>query len=144
MRLNQASDFALRILMRLGQVDEPQTIDTLSRTLGLAKSHVMKLVARLAQAGLVETTRGRGGGVRLLRPPSEIRAGAVVRLMEQDLAVVACLREGPCACSFLPLCALKGAMAEAAEAFLDSLDRWTLEDLLKGTQPARSLERLAP
>lgn len=140
MRLNQASDFALRILMYLGQSTEAQTVEKLSNSLGLARSHVMKIVAQLARLGLLETTRGRGGGIRLLAPPAEIRLGDVVRNIEPDLGVVACLKPDPVSCSFLPGCALKGAMARAAEAFLESLNQQTLADILKHTQQARSFE----
>jgi len=137
MRLSQASDFALRILMATGQSDAPQTVDKLSTQLGLAKSHVMKIVAQLAKNGYLETTRGRGGGIRLAQKPESIRLGDVVRLIEPDLGVVACLKpDTDAVCAFLPRCALKGAMARAAEAFLDSLNTQTLASILAGTQRA--------
>lgn len=137
MRLSQASDFALRILMATGQSDEPQTVDKLATQLGLAKSHVMKIVAHLAKGGYLETTRGRGGGIRLALEPDAIRLGDVVRLIEPDLGVVACLKpDSDTVCAFLPRCALKGAMARAAEAFLDSLNTQTLASILMGTQLA--------
>jgi len=144
MRLNQASDFALRILMYLGQQDDPQTVEKLATSLGLAKSHVMKIVARLNRLGLIETTRGRTGGVRLKAQPEDIRLGDVVREMEPDLGVVACLKPGPTQCSFLPACALKGSMARAADAFLDSLNKETLADMLIGTQKARVFDPVTP
>lgn len=134
MRLSQASDFALRILMATSQSDTPQTVDKLTNQLGLAKSHVMKIVAQLAKAGYLETTRGRGGGIRIAKHPDAIRIGEVVRLIEPDLGVVACLKAESAACPFLPQCALKGAMATAAEAFLESLNRQTLASILAGTQ----------
>jgi len=137
MRLSQASDFALRILMATGQSDDPQTVDKLSTQLGLAKSHVMNIVAHLAKGGYLETTRGRGGGIRLAQRPEQIRLGDVVRLIEPDLGVVACLKpDTEAVCAFLPRCALKGAMARAAEAFLDSLNTQTLATILVGTQRA--------
>ena len=136
MRLSQASDFALRILMATGQSDAPQTVDRLSTQLGLAKSHVMKIVAHLARGGYLETTRGRGGGIRLALSPEAIRLGDVVRLIEPDLGVVACLKPEPTTCAFLPRCALKGAMARASEAFLNSLNEETLASILAGTQMA--------
>ena len=136
MRLSQASDFALRILMATAQSDNPQTVDKLSTQLGLAKSHVMKIVAQLARGAYLETTRGRGGGIRLARSTEDIRLGDVVRLIEPDLGVVACLKPAPAVCSFLPRCAMKGAMAQAAEAFLDSLNTHTLSSILAGTQIA--------
>jgi Rrf2 family nitric oxide-sensitive transcriptional repressor len=134
MRLSQASDFALRLLMAISQSDAPQTIDKLTAQLGLAKSHVMKIVAQLAKAGYLETTRGRGGGIRIAKEADNIRIGDVVRLIEPDLGVVACLKDEPASCPFLPRCALKGAMARAAEAFLDSLNEQTLGSILAGTQ----------
>ncbi|MEM9634566.1 MAG: Rrf2 family transcriptional regulator [Pseudomonadota bacterium] len=140
MRLSQASDFALRILMATAQSDGPQTVDKLSDQLGLAKSHVMKIVAHLARGGYLETTRGRGGGIRLAKSPDSIRLGEVVRLIEPDLGVVACLKPQPAICAFLPRCALKGAMARAADAFLDSLNTETLATILTGTQMASLLE----
>ena len=137
MRLSQASDFALRILMATGQSDAPQTVEKLATQLGLAKSHVMKIVAHLAKGGYLETTRGRGGGIRLAKAPEQIRLGDVVRLIEPDLGVVACLKpDTEAICAFLPRCALKGAMARAAEAFLDSLNTQTLASILVGTQRA--------
>ncbi|TYC67729.1 Rrf2 family transcriptional regulator [Stappia sp. BW2] len=136
MRLSQASDFALRILMATGQSEDPQTVDKLSKQLGLAKSHVMKIVAHLAKGGYLETTRGRGGGIRLAKSPDTIRLGDVVRLIEPDLGVVACLKPESTICAFLPRCALKGAMARASEAFLASLNTETLASILAGTQMA--------
>lgn len=143
MRLSQASDFALRILMATGQSDDPQTVDKLSRQLGLAKSHVMKIVAHLAKGGYLETTRGRGGGIRLAKTPDMIRLGDVVRLIEPDLGVVACLKPEPTVCAFLPRCALKSAMARASEAFLESLNTETLASILAGTQMALPVETSA-
>ncbi|WP_417708654.1 RrF2 family transcriptional regulator [Roseibium aggregatum] len=140
MRLSQASDFALRILMATGQSNDPQTVDKLSKQLGLAKSHVMKIVAHLAKGGYLETTRGRGGGIRLAKAPAKIRLGDVVRLIEPDLGVVACLKPEPTVCAFLPRCALKGAMAQASEAFLASLNTETLASILAGTQMALPVE----
>ncbi|MGX1498404.1 Rrf2 family nitric oxide-sensitive transcriptional repressor [Labrenzia sp. MBR-25] len=140
MRLSQASDFALRILMATGQSNDPQTVDKLSKQLGLAKSHVMKIVAHLAKGGYLETTRGRGGGIRLAKAPATIRLGDVVRLIEPDLGVVACLKPEPTVCAFLPRCALKGAMAQASEAFLASLNTETLASILAGTQMALPVE----
>lgn len=134
MRLNKASDFALRILLLIGKCDEPVSIDTLSKTLVISKSNVMKIVAKLSAAGLVATQRGPNGGVSLGQPARSIRIGAVVRTIESDLAVVACLSAGPCDCVYLPRCALKPAMREATDAFLATLDTYTLEKLIKGTR----------
>ncbi len=133
MRLSQATDFALRVLMLLGSVDEPQTVESAAIRLALPKSHLMKIVAKLAHSGLVASTRGRGGGIRLQARPEEILIGEVVRIVEPDFALVSCLENRDTVCVFLPSCRLKQAMHEAAGAFVRDLNRHTLADILAAT-----------
>ena len=130
MRLNQASDFALRILMLLAQRQEAQTVESVAGDLGLVKSHVMKIVAKLAQSGLVHSTRGRTGGISLGRQADHITVGEVVRLIEPDFAVVECMRDGESRCSFMPDCRLRGLMGQANRAFLETLDSKRLSDMV--------------
>ena len=50
----------------------------------------LKVTQTLSQAGFVESLRGRGGGLRLGRPPASINLGAVVRATEDSFALVEC------------------------------------------------------
>jgi len=134
MRINRASDFALRILLLVGKLEDPISVDQITSTLQLSKSNVMKIVAKLSAAGLLTTRRGPNGGVVLGQPIEQIRIGSVVRTIENDLAVVDCLSDGPCNCVYLPRCALKPAMQAATDAFLECLDGYTLAALLDGTR----------
>lgn len=136
MRLNRATDFALRILMLLASEENAVSVDEIAARLALAKSHVMKIVARLGAADIVETQRGRGGGVRLARDPAQLSIGEVVRLFEPDFAVVDCLNPQAGRCAFEPRCALMGTMRQATEAFLRVLDDRTLADVVAGSQKA--------
>lgn len=143
MKLNRMSDLALRLMMLLAQSDRPLSVEAAANRLRVSKSQTMKLVARLARAGLLRTTRGRGGGVALGRSADEVSVGDVVRVIESDLAVVECLREGPCDCVFLPRCALMRAMRSASDLFLGHLDGFTLADVASRSQtpeptPARA------
>ena len=86
----------------------------------------------------VETVRGRNGGLRLGKAPSQIVVGAVVRKIEPDFAVVAC--ENPEGyCRIATCCTLRSAMREAVHAFLEKLDAYTLEDLLRPKTKLRHL-----
>ncbi len=107
MRLSQASDFALRILMLLASKKEPITIEAMSERLGLVKSHVMKISAKLHRAGIVKSQRGRIGGVSLASKPLEITVGQVVRIIESDFAAVECMHDKQSTCSFMPRCKLQ-------------------------------------
>lgn len=135
MRLSQASDFALRILMLLANEKAPITVNAIAEKLGLVKSHVMKIVAKLVKAGILVSRKGRTGGVDLGRKPSDITLGQVVREIEADFAVVECMQDKKCNCFFLPDCKLKSVMNGAKAAFMDVLDNQNLASVI--LQPAQ-------
>lgn len=137
MRLNRASDFALRILILLCKKNDVIAVDEIAERLALPKSHVMKIVARLASADFVSTQRGPGGGVRLLQAATDIRIGDVVRTIEREFAVVDCLGSSGPRCVFEPRCALMPVMRDATDAFLGVLDGYALSDVAFGTQNPR-------
>lgn len=140
MQLTQYTDYGLRTLIALGLAPHRlQTVTSISEAYGISRNHLVKVVARLAETGYVQTLRGKGGGVRLARPASRIRIGDVVRDMEAELGVVECLQRGGGRCTIVPTCRLKGLLAEATDQFLATLDRHTLEDVLR---PRASLGRL--
>ncbi len=131
MRLLAATDAALRLLMRLGA--EPaclRSTEELAIATGVPRNHVQKIVQDLAEAGLVRTRRGAGGGVLLAVAPSAIRLGAVVRRFEGGQALVECFRPDGGACCLSPDCRLRGVLGQARDAFLARLDATTLADCL--------------
>jgi len=140
MRLTGFTDFALRVLMYVGAKGESlSTVEEIADSYGISRHHLTKVVHRLGQLGYLETIRGKNGGIRLARDPGEINLGAVVRQMEDDLALVPCLPGGGPACRIAPACVLKGIVSEALSAFLKAFDGHTLADLLA---PRRKLARL--
>jgi Rrf2 family nitric oxide-sensitive transcriptional repressor len=131
-RLAVRTDYALRVLMYVG-LTPPGRLATIAGTAaayGVSESHLMAVVHRLASLGYLETVRGKGGGIRLARAPDAIDLGRVVRDIETDMALVECFGSGAGACRIERACALRGVLAEALEAFLAVLDRYTLADLL--------------
>ena len=140
MRLTLQTDYALRVLIHAGiQQGKLSTIAEIARQFDISRAHVMKVVHRLGQLGYLETIRGKGGGVRLAREPALINVGAVIRDVEQELGVLGCLEERPGYCRIERGCVLRGALRDATNAFLATLDRLTLADLVR---PRQSLARL--
>ena len=81
----------------------------------------MKVVNQLANAGLLATVRGRGGGFTLGRPADEISLGEIVRLTEPDLQPADCA-----GCALNYGCGLEPMLGSAVAAFLRELDGQTL------------------
>jgi len=134
MRLTTFTDYTLRVLIYLGAYQREgrlATIGDIATAYGISENHLTKIVYHLAKQGYVETTRGKGGGMRLARAPESINIGDVVRGAEEDLAVVECFQRGNCECPILPACVLRGLLERAMSAFFEVLAGQTLADLLK-------------
>lgn len=146
MQLTFHTDYALRTLIALGlRAPDKMTASELSSAYGVSVHHLLKIIQQLADLGYVETLRGKAGGVRLAKAPETIVIGQVVRDVENDLGVVACLRQNGEPCVIDGACRLRGALDTATRAFLNVLDGYTLADILKpknklvqllGTRPA--------
>ena len=136
MRLTTFTDYSLRLLMHLAAAPEGRaTIAEVAEAYGISENHLVKVAHLLGQHGLLVTTRGRKGGLRLAQPAEEIRIGRVVRLTEHGDAAPDCL-DGACAtCRITPACRLPGMLAEAMRAFYAVLDGHTLAEAMRN--PAR-------
>ena len=143
MHVTRFTDYALRVLMYLAAREERMcTIGEIAEAYAISKNHLMKVVQELSAKNLVEATRGKNGGLRLGKPASEISVGALVRSMEQGIALVECFGDSN-ACVITPACQLKHAFNEALEAFFQSLDQYTLADLVPRTRYTELQQLLA-
>jgi Rrf2 family nitric oxide-sensitive transcriptional repressor len=139
MRLSEYTDYTLRVLMYCAAHRERLvTIAEMADHHGLSKNHLMKVVNDLARQGLVETTRGRGGGLRLLAEPASIRIGDVVRTTETDFRLVECFDAATDRCAWSPVCRLKHLFGDALQAYFKALDGATLADMTAGLGASRS------
>lgn len=139
MRLTQWTDYTLRVLMYCAACqgrEHPVTISEVAEAHGISRSHLTKIVQELSARGLLETTRGRGGGMRLLKPASGISLGAVVRATESDFDMVECFNPALNECRLSSHCHLKGVLGRATQSYLAVLDGVTLADLVpQAAQP---------
>jgi len=134
MRLSTFSDYSLRVLMYLGaQPNRLATIAEIADGHGISESHLMKVVHQLGRCGLIETVRGKGGGMRLALAPQHIVLGDVIRQTESDFTLVECFGTNP-TCRIQGACHLNAILGEALNALFLVLDGYTLADLLVNPQ----------
>lgn len=140
MKLSAFSDYTLRVLMYLAvERNRLATIPEIATAYGISENHLMKVVHQLARSGVIESVRGKGGGVRLARDASQIRLGAVVRTSEGGRAIVECLSDDPTSCRIAPVCRLSGILVRAFEALYATLDEYTLADLVNDPKQLTAL-----
>ncbi len=134
MKLTSYTDYALRTLMHLAaNRDRLVTIQDIADLHGIAKNHLTKVVHQLGMLGLVETVRGRNGGLKLGRNPADINIGEVVRATETDFYMAECFDPANTCCAYSSACTLKGVLGDATAAYLAVLDSVTLDGIIKSS-----------
>ncbi len=73
------------------------TAGVLAAETGLPVPTVQKVVSKLAGAGLLNSSRGSGGGLQLARPAAAISVADIVEAVEGPIALTACLDGADCA-----------------------------------------------
>lgn len=137
MRHTQHADFALRVLLYLRVAPgRRSSIGRIAEAHRVSRHHLDKVVGRMGAAGLVETTRGRAGGIRLARDPTSITVGEVIRAMEDDFAVVECLGHARY-CQVAGVCGARDVFSRALDAYFEVLDQATLKDIAMNDQGLR-------
>ena len=144
MKLSLFTDYSLRVLMFAALKGESFSLSEVAESYDISRHHLVKVVNYLAKLGYLETRRGRGGGIALGMQPEDIRIGMVVRRTEDSPFIVECFDKQHNTCPINGACRLKGALAQAVNAFYETLDRHTLRDLVAGVDGARLNRILLP
>lgn len=139
MQLSTHTDFSLRVLIYLALQKEctPVTVQKIADDYGISANHVAKVAQTLTQLGYVQSLRGRSGGLVLAVLAQDINVGQVVRAVE-NLKLLECFASGS-ACPIESACKLKGILQKAQQAFLATLDEYTLADLVGQSQALEQL-----
>jgi len=141
MKLTQYTDYSLRVLIFLGALEEDERVNVqeIASIYHISKHHLTKVVHNLGKLGLIETMRGRGGGIRLDKKPDQINIGWLIRQTEEDFHLVECFNPEENGCVINSACTLKGILNQALEAYFATLDRFTLADLLANRSSLQAL-----
>lgn len=133
MRLTNYTDYSLRVLIYLAMKpdNELSNIKEIADVYNISKNHLMKVTYELGKMNVIETIRGRNGGIRLAHSPDDINIGEIVRKTEEDFHIVECFDDEHNQCIISPACGLKHVLNKALQAYLAVLDQYTLSDLVK-------------
>jgi Rrf2 family nitric oxide-sensitive transcriptional repressor len=140
MQLTQFSDYAMRTVLYLGSHPRKLvSVGEISRAYGISRHHLVKVVQRLTELGVVRAQRGRGGGMQLAMDPSAINVGWLIRQTEPHFNMVECFDPMVNRCPIASACGLNEALDRATHAFLDVLSEYSLDRFLKRRTELASL-----
>lgn len=131
MILSATSQHAIRALAQLAQV--PDGAFVLGRDLavraGIPANFLAKIMLTLRNAGVVDATRGQGGGYRLLKKPAEITLMQVVGLFDGIAARPSCFLGEKHPCTDEEACTAHAGWKSVCEAYLQFMRRTTIADI---------------
>ncbi len=130
MHITKYTDYSIRVLIYLAvHGDELRTINEIAESYGISKNHLMKVVQSLNAKGYLTAIRGKNGGLRLQGSPADVNLGELVRDIEGESKIVECFGANN-QCVITESCQLKHIFYEAQERFYQTLDKYTLMDLV--------------
>ncbi|MCY1169954.1 FeS assembly SUF system regulator [Sphingomonas sp. BE270] len=132
MRLSSLADYAVVMMSAAARhcgSAAKLNATTLADETGLPLPTVQKLVSRLSAGGLIESTRGTGGGFRLSRPAAAISLAEIIEAVEGPIALTACVEEGRHDCALEGDCRVKPHWNAVNGAVRGALDGVTLASL---------------
>jgi FeS assembly SUF system regulator len=138
MKLSSLADYAVVLMTaaaRRGTGEARLNATLLAAETGVPLPTAQKLVSRLSAAGLIESTRGAGGGFVLSRAPTAISLAAIIEAIDGPIAMTTCVDAERHDCALDGHCQVKPHWAVVNRAVRDALAGVSLADLARPTLP---------
>lgn len=138
MRLSSLADYAVVMMSAAARHCglAKMNATTLSAETGIPLPTAQKLVSRLSTAGLLESSRGTGGGVRLARPPASISLADIVEAVEGPIRMTTCVDSERHECALEGACQVRPHMSVVNGAVRGALAAVSLADLSRAPAQA--------
>ena len=130
MQLTRQADYGVQMMMMIArsEAEGVVTVGAMSEARGLPRAFLAKIARQLCQAGLLRSSRGAGGGLRLARPAEEITLRQIVEALEGPILLNWCLLR-PGACAHEQTCPVHGVWQRAQADLVNHLDAAKLSEM---------------
>lgn len=132
MKLTTKGRYAVTAMLDLAihyKDDVPITLSEISQRQNISLSYLEQLFARLRKHGLIESTRGPGGGYRLAHPANAISIGQVINAVDEKVDATRCGGHGNCQDD--DLCLTHALWMNLSEQIFQFLQKITLGELVQ-------------
>lgn len=130
--INQDADYAVKALLTVaGRGGEVTTVSELAGSLGIPRPYLRKIMQTLARAGVVRSSKGRGGGFVLGRAAGKILLADVIRVFQGPISLHDCLFKKRI-CPDVRTCPLRNAIGRLESRLVEDLETLSVASLLGG------------
>ena len=135
MMISAKSRYALRVMVDLAQRNTGEFIPVkeIAARQGISLKYLESIMTILTKGKMLESASGKGGGYRLVRNPCEYKVIEILRLIEGNLAPVACLCDDGKKCERTTECTTLPFWKGLETVINDYLESNTLQDMICGT-----------
>ncbi|PCI04303.1 MAG: transcriptional regulator [Hyphomicrobiales bacterium] len=131
MRLTRQTNYAVRILMYCAANDgKLSRVPDIAEAYGLSEAYLFKILKPMMDVKIIESVRGRNGGIRLAKNAADITLFDVVRVTEENFALAECFDDENSDCPLIDSCGFNSALREALNAFFEVLGKYTIADMV--------------
>jgi len=149
MKFSKKSEYGLRALIELTEEygKGPLRRHQIAERQRIPIVFLEQILLALKHTGILASTRGASGGYALIKPPSEVTLGQVIRILDGPLAPIGCVSKtaykkcDDCPYAKTSYCPLQDVMGEVRNAIADILDHYSLENFIAGTRRVRRRRR---
>lgn len=133
MKISTKGRYALRLMLDLAYNHTGSfiPIKNISQRQDISDKYLEQIITQLSRAGLVKSARGAQGGYMLAKEPQEYTVGEILRLLEGNLAPVACVDDTKDVCTRADECVTMEVWREIKDAVNKVVDNITLADLVE-------------
>ncbi len=132
MKVSTRGRYAIRVMIDLSEHNTGEFIPLMdiAKRQEISEKYLESIVVILSKNGFVQSLRGKGGGYRLNRQPSEYTIGSILAVTEGSFAPVACLDDDPNQCPRASFCKTLNMWKEFHKMTEDYFNGITIQDLL--------------
>ncbi len=134
MLISTKGRYALRVMVDLAQQNTQMytPLKDIAKRQEISEKYLESIIVMLSKAGFVEGVRGKGGGYRLTRDPSDYTAKEIVEVTNGSLAPVACLKEDAEPCNREEKCVMLPMYKSLYSNITEFLENISVQDLIDG------------
>lgn len=105
------------------------SIKEIAEHYGISRDHLVKVVHRLSQLGYIETTKGKGGDIKIAKGKENLRLGDLIKQLEPNMNMVECFDVKTNTCWITGLFQLKHYIFKATQNFINTMNKYLMNPL---------------